>query len=252
MHNLRSRKIISQVPEAPRNDVCMADLNAPVHNDINVIDSDNENDIEIIVPAAHLGDNVLRLRLRVIVKTEPKDEVARDKINIIESMASVSVHAENDIDAAVNDIEIIEPNISIHDVSCDNVLVLRSRIVVKPETIIKSRKKQEITSSAKLTNSPKTVKKIKCVPLFTLGTIVYAKVKGFAPWPARVVECRQKSTCKVLFFVTLDTRVVCQKKLTLFSKSAMKKFSGLRTRNYQEFVIANAEAKAHFDKTNKK
>lgn len=112
-------------------------------------------------------------------------------------------------------------------------------------------KKEELDKPARRTppNRKKQLDDENLQVLFSVGQIVFAKVSGFAPWPARVVEIVKNTACtlkskqkltqkqklkkskyRVQFFKTEDTRLVTGDLLYFFTVENIRKFSEHRFR----------------------
>lgn len=179
-------------------------------------------------------DNVLRLRSRVVVKAEPVERPLREK-----------------------SVEVME----VIDLDQPNVLNLRSRVVVKSEPKVKKQRqklnypidKPKINvrgkNNSKTRNSQLSIQ-TRAAERVSVGSVVYAKVKGFAPWPAEILESRPNETFKVVFFGSYDWRIVPRQHIILFSNKTISKYGNLGTRHPALFAKAQSEAFAHWSSTN--
>lgn len=179
-------------------------------------------------------DNVLRLRSRVVVKAEPVEKPLRNK-----------------------SVEVME----VIDLDQPSVLNLRSRVVVKSEPKVKPQKQRlnypidkpklsvRREKKSKTTNSHHSIQ-TQIAERVSVGSVVYAKVRGFAPWPAEILESRPNETFKVVFFGSYDWRIVPRKHIFLFSDKSISKYGNLGTRHPALFAKAQAEAYAHWSSAN--
>lgn len=60
--------------------------------------------------------------------------------------------------------------------------------------------------------------------LFSVGSLVFAKLKGFRAWPARITSVKKRKY-DVFFFGTYDTATLSQKGLFKYTDFTVNKFS---------------------------
>ena len=73
---------------------------------------------------------------------------------------------------------------------------------------------------------------------FSVGQLVFAKVKGYPAWPAKVLNVRMGSGCKysVFFFGTQQTGVVKEDNLWLYNETNTARFSTEKVKKRPEFI----------------
>lgn len=71
---------------------------------------------------------------------------------------------------------------------------------------------------------------------FTLGDLVFAKVKGYPPWPARIVSIPSKDRYKTYFYGTYETATLKNEDIWIYTAENKEKFASknMKRKGYPE------------------
>ena len=77
---------------------------------------------------------------------------------------------------------------------------------------------------------------------FAVGDKVFAKVRGYPAWPARIEECMDKGKYKVFFYGTYESATMKKDELWLFSDDTKKKFGEINRKYHQFFIHPDVQS----------
>lgn len=72
---------------------------------------------------------------------------------------------------------------------------------------------------------------------FKEGDLVFAKIKGYKPWPGRILELKPGNKAMVFFFGTYDKGLVLIKDMWLYNEESKAKYApanGKRPKKFQQ------------------